>query len=159
MTKHGLGRGLDRLMNGDAVAGRAGAPGKDAAAKDAPAAPPARKAQETGTAVSVGKGLGSLLDAPRPKAAPQPAPTAPPDGSAKPWQRPVQHGAPAPAKAQRKEILPAWFFFAADILLLAFCVAITFDAPKPLGAGLVLFCSATIAFGAVLGVAGAIKSR
>jgi hypothetical protein len=146
MTKHGLGRGLDRLMNGDAVAGRSSAPGPAAKQPPAPAAP---KPQAGRPAPAIGKGLGTLLDAPKPFERA--------DAAAKPWQRSAS--AAAPSTAARKELLPAWFFFAVDILLLAFCVAITFDAPKPLDTGHVLFCSITIGLGTVLGVAGVLKSR
>lgn len=60
----------------------------------------------------------------------------------------------APAK---KVLLPAWFFFAADILLLAYAVAICFDAPKPLDLGTVLFCGTSITLGAVLAVIGILR--
>jgi hypothetical protein len=61
-------------------------------------------------------------------------------------------------KAKRK-LLPAWFFFSADILLLAYVVAITFDAPRPFDFAVVLFCLISVTLGAVLAVIGVLWSK
>jgi len=69
--------------------------------------------------------------------------------------------APKPAAVARpahRELLPAWFYFAADILLLAYSVAIIFRSPRPLDPGAIGFCAAAITLGAMLGVAGVLKS-
>jgi len=66
--------------------------------------------------------------------------------------------APAVEEApQAKEPIPAWFYFAADILLLAYTVAITFDA-QPFDWGSMLFCAVSVSAGALLGVAGVLRS-
>lgn len=97
MMKPGLGKGLDRLMNGDPVAGGS------------------RRAPE------VTRGLNTLIKNQEP-----------------------------PAVEPAKRLLPNWFFFAADLLLLAYAVAICFDAPKPLDLGSILFCGASILLGGIL---------
>lgn len=137
MTKPGLGRGLDRLMNGDEVAGRAAGNDKVAAR------------QEPAPVPQAGRGLNTLLAA------------GPAADEAKPktLSRSITKAAPAPLPAAApKVLLPAWFFFCADILLLAYCVAICFDAPKPLDAGHVVFCAVSVALGAILGIAGVLRS-
>jgi hypothetical protein len=62
-----------------------------------------------------------------------------------------------PVNEQKKVLLPTWFFFAADILLLALTVAICFEAPRPLDAGTVLFCGVSVGLGAILGISGVLR--
>lgn len=97
----------------------------------APAAPAAGK--------EIGRGLNTLLSAKEPPAAIDPA------------------AAPA-ASAPPKALLPTWFFFAADLLLLAYAVAICFDAPKPMDLGAILFCAVSVGTGALLGIAGVLRN-
>jgi hypothetical protein len=51
-------------------------------------------------------------------------------------------------------LLPAWFFFAADLLLLAFTVVICADASDPMQAGEALFAAISTTLGSILGIAG-----
>jgi hypothetical protein len=62
-----------------------------------------------------------------------------------------------PETAATKVLLPTWYFFAADILLLGFSVAICFDAPKPMDVGTVVFCAASITIAAILGITGVMR--
>jgi len=63
--------------------------------------------------------------------------------------------AEAPAKEEQKKILlPAWFFFAADIVLLAFAVAVCFDASGSFDLGRLLFSFASVSCAGVLGLMG-----
>jgi hypothetical protein len=57
-----------------------------------------------------------------------------------------------------KKLVPSWFFFAADLLLLAYVIAITFDAPRPFDFGTISFCAASIALGCVLALVGVIRA-
>lgn len=65
---------------------------------------------------------------------------------------------PQPAAPAKKVLLPPWFFFSADILLLAYAVAICFDAPKPLDLGSIVFCAVAVSTGAILAIAGVIRA-
>jgi hypothetical protein len=58
------------------------------------------------------------------------------------------------AKSRR---LPRWFYFAADILLLAFVVGITFDANRPYDLGTIAFCAVSVGLGCLLAVIGVIR--
>ena len=69
----------------------------------------------------------------------------------------VQPPAKEPPVQPRKPLLPAWFFFAADLLLLAYAVAIFFAAPKPIDLGSLLFCGVSVALGAVLAIVGVLR--
>jgi hypothetical protein len=62
------------------------------------------------------------------------------------------------AKERPKHLLPPWFFFAADILLLAYSVTICFDAPNPLTPIHVLFCGISITLGAALAIVGVFRA-
>src|SRR5688500_3418248 len=55
-------------------------------------------------------------------------------------------------------VLPTWFYFSADVLLLAYTVGITFDAASPFDFGTVIFCAVSISAGAVLAIVGALQS-
>ena len=66
-------------------------------------------------------------------------------------QRGSADGKEAPRK---KQLLPAWFFFTADVLLLGYVIGITFDAPRPYDFGTVLFCAVSIGLGCVLALIG-----
>ena len=64
-----------------------------------------------------------------------------------------------PGQKKRRQLLPDWFFFSADILLLAYVVAITFQAPRPFDLGTILFCAVSIALGCLLAVVGVIRAE
>ena|SRR5688572_25014009 len=66
----------------------------------------------------------------------------------------VQPHAAAPVPSQSKRILPPWFYFAADLLLLAFTVGVCFDATRPYDFGTILFCAISITTGALLAIVG-----
>ena len=55
-------------------------------------------------------------------------------------------------------LMPTWFYFAADVLLLAYTVAIAFDAVRPFDAGTIIFCGTSITLGAVLASMGVLQS-
>lgn len=61
------------------------------------------------------------------------------------------------ASEKTKQGLPAWFFFAADILLLAYTVGITFDAAQSFDSGTMLFCAVSIGLGCVMGILGVLR--
>ena len=61
-------------------------------------------------------------------------------------------------KPKSPPVLPTWFYFAADVLLLAYTVGITFDAARPFDFGTVLFCAVSILVGAALAIAGVIQN-
>ena len=64
-----------------------------------------------------------------------------------------------PAPTRKKELLlPPWFFFAADVLLLGFTVAILFNAPKPISWDDWLFCTITTSVAGLFGVIGVLLS-
>ena len=101
----------------------------------------------------LGKGLGDLMHGDQVAGKEQ-------EASAKPeFGRGMQtlvrpHDASAPSAPAKRKLIPAWFYFAADLLLLAFTVAITFDAPQPFDAGIIVFCGVSVAIGALLAIAG-----
>jgi len=66
----------------------------------------------------------------------------------------VQPKAPVRVPSQPKPILPSWFYFAADLLLLAFTVSVCFDAARPFDFGTILFCAISIVTGALLAIIG-----
>ena len=66
-----------------------------------------------------------------------------------------KEAAPVP---QKKILLPGWFFYTADLLLLAFTVAIIFNAPKPLGWSDWLFCIITTGVAGLFGIIGVLVS-
>src|SRR5688500_19405881 len=106
----------------------------------------------------LGKGLGDLMHGD------QVAGKKPDDASAKPelgrgMQKLVQRelaDEPANVPAAPK-LIPPWFYFAADLLLLAFTVGVAFDA-RPFDAGTTLFCVVTVTLGAVLAIIGVFQS-
>lgn len=69
------------------------------------------------------------------------------------------NGEPEQPAPKRRELLPTWFFFAADLLLLAFVVGITFDAPRPFAGTLVIFCAVAVAAGCLLSIVGISRTR
>jgi hypothetical protein len=95
----------------------------------------ASSATTTTTDVTLGRGLSTLVSAQGAK------------------------GKPEQPETKKRQLLPPWFFFAADLLLLAYAVGITFDAPKPFDAGTVLFCGISITLGAVLAIWGVLQSK
>jgi hypothetical protein len=60
--------------------------------------------------------------------------------------------------AAPRSLLPPWFYFAADLLLLAYTVAIALDASRPFEPGTVLFCFVSIALGAMLAIVGVMQA-
>lgn len=124
MEKRALGKGLNQLMGGQAVAGRPSAP--------APAAVPASPVTSDSkvTPVDFGRGLTTLVAA-----------------------RPAEKEAPEKARL----LLPAWFFFTADLLLLAYTVAICLDAGGPLEAGEIAFAAVSTTLGVALGILGVLR--
>ena len=106
----------------------------------------------------LGKGLGDLMHGDQVAGKKQDAPANPEFGRGlQTLVRPhdAENTASTPTK---RKLIPPWFYFAADLLLLAFTVAITFDAPQPFDAGMVLFCSISIAAGAILAIVGVFES-
>ena len=106
----------------------------------------------------LGKGLGDLMHGDPVAGKKQDAPAKPEFGRGmQTLVRPheAENAASAPAK---RKLIPAWFYFAADLLLLAFTIAITFDAPQPFDAGIVLFCAISIAVGAILAIVGVFEA-
>ena len=102
----------------------------------------------------LGKGLGDLMHGDQVAGKKQDAPARPEFGRGmQTLVRPhdAEDATSAPAK---RKLIPAWFYFAADLLLLAFTVAITFDATRPFDAGIILFCTISIAAGAILAIIG-----
>ncbi len=63
------------------------------------------------------------------------------------------------AKPKARQLLPPWFFFAADVLLLGYVVAIVFDAPRPFDFGTVIFCAVSVTLGCALALIGVVRSR
>jgi hypothetical protein len=64
------------------------------------------------------------------------------------------------SEAPRTRVLiPAWFFFAADVLLLAYCVAICADSGGPLQTGEIIFGVVSTTVAALLGVLGVLRSQ
>ena len=61
-------------------------------------------------------------------------------------------------KCAKSALLPAWFFFTADLLLLGFTVALLFSAPKPLAGSDVIFAAVCVGFGCVLGLCGIVQA-
>jgi hypothetical protein len=105
----------------------------------------------------LGKGLGDLMQGDRvagTKPAPSETPAAQP-GLGRGLNTLIQAETPPP---RRRSILPGWFYFTADLLLLAYAVAITFDAPRPFDFGTLIFCAASIALGGTLGIVGILQT-
>ena|SRR5687767_12648138 len=63
------------------------------------------------------------------------------------------------SQKKKRQPLPAWFFFSVDILLLAYVVVITLDAPRPFDLGTILFCAVSIALGCLSAIIGAIRAE
>jgi hypothetical protein len=64
--------------------------------------------------------------------------------------------AQAPKPERPRFLLPAWFFFAADVLLLAFTASICSDGAWDLGT--VAFCVVSVSVALLLGLAGVLRS-
>lgn len=60
--------------------------------------------------------------------------------------------------ARTKALLPAWFYFTADFLLLAFCSAVLFHAPRPFEVSDLVFCAVTVGVACFFGLAGLAQS-
>jgi hypothetical protein len=104
----------------------------------------------------LGKSLGDLMQGDQVAGKKQDAPAKPEFGRG--MQRLVQpegdDAPPAAVASPKPKLIPVWFYFAADLLLLAFTVAVTFDTPKPFDFGIVMFCAICIATGALLAIVG-----
>jgi hypothetical protein len=70
----------------------------------------------------------------------------------------AQQPEPIETPDQAPPILPTWFYFAADLLLLAYTIAIAFDATRPFDAGTWIFCAVAISVGAALAVVGVLQA-
>jgi hypothetical protein len=64
-----------------------------------------------------------------------------------------------PESVPARVLLPPWFFFAADALLLAYTVAICLDAGGPLQTGEILFAFTSTTLGALLAILGVMRAR
>jgi hypothetical protein len=105
----------------------------------------------------LGKGLGDLMHGDQVAGKKQDTPAKPEFGRG--MQTLVRpHDAEPTSTPAKRKLIPAWFYFAADLLLLAFTVAITFDAARPFDAGIVLFCAVSIMIGAMLAIIGVFQS-
>lgn len=51
-------------------------------------------------------------------------------------------------------LLPAWFFFSADLLLLGYTVAVLLDSPRPYSGADLIFCAGAVTVGCVMGLIG-----
>jgi hypothetical protein len=106
----------------------------------------------------LGKGLGDLMNGDQVAGKKQDIPGRPEFGRGmQTLVRPDQAegSATPPSKAK---LIPAWFYFAADLLLLVFVVAITFDATRPYDAAFISFCGVAITIGALLAIVGVFQS-
>ena len=65
---------------------------------------------------------------------------------------------PLAIPSAKRHILPPWFYFAADLLLLGYAVAITFDAPRPFNTGTMIFCIVSVGLGGVLAILGTLQT-
>ena len=103
----------------------------------------------------LGKGLGELMQGDQVAGKERSSQTAAPLSSAS-FGRGIKTLVGAgPTQAEPKRfLLPAWFYFAADLLLLAYTIAITFDAARPFDTGTILFCAVSVTLGAVLATQG-----
>ena len=110
----------------------------------------------------LGKGLGDLMhgDQIAGKKPPPIGRTDPARGLGRGMQTLVQPEVPEPVETHppKPPLIPVWFYFAADLLLLAYAVAITFDAPRPFDLGTILFCAISITVGAVLAICGLLQA-
>lgn len=106
----------------------------------------------------LGKGLGDLMhgDQITGKKSPPTGRTDPAPELGRGLQTLVQREVSEPLESHppKPPLIPVWFYFAADLLLLAYAVAITFDAPRPFDLGTILFCAISITLGALLAILG-----
>ena len=59
-----------------------------------------------------------------------------------------------PQPQRPRVLLPPWFFFSADLLLLAYTVTVCLDSGRPMQTGEILFAATSITLGALLGIMG-----
>lgn len=105
---------------------------------------------------ALGRGLGQLLDAGKspptflmpgkPLTSGQPGP-----GASFAAERSLQ---PKPEAARKGFLLPAWFCFGSDLVLLGFATAIVFVTPAPLPLASVLMAGACTLLGCGMGLLG-----
>jgi hypothetical protein len=102
----------------------------------------------------LGRGLGTLMGRnPKQEAAPvntAPANAAPVSAGVRSLMR--GHNPPAPAPAPSKPVLPRWYLFAGDVLLVALALLTVGFSPHPLSWQRELFCVALVILAAVLAV-------
>lgn len=130
-----LGKGLGNLLAGDRVAGT-------------PNGTPAESPPPSAKAPRYGRGMETLMGSSETK-----LPQSNAENSSKDQAPKASTTQPA-----RRPLLPSWFYFAADFLLLAFCSAILFNSPRPYAIGDLLFCAATVAIACFFGLAGLAQS-
>ena len=137
MSKSALGRGLGQLM-GDK---------KDPANPPSVEAPSLEPASPASPPPAAGPGVGSLLRGGR-----KPGKNVFAGTSAE-----SDPGAEKPATP--KPVLPPWYFYAADLLLIAFALMVVYKNPWPLKTGPAVLCMAVVALAGVLGAMGVWLSR
>lgn len=130
-----LGKGLGNLLAGDRVAGT-------------PNGTPAQTPSASPKAPRFGRGMETLIGSSETKLPHSNSENLSTDSARKKSSTP----------ATRKPLLPSWFYFAADLLLLAFCSAILFNSPRPYTIADLLFCAATVAIACFFGLAGLAQS-
>jgi hypothetical protein len=117
---------------------------------------------------ALGKGLGQLMSGQSVARKPA-APATVPETAPTPKVTPVDFGrgmntlvgTRAPENEtpeQAAPLLPSWFFFAADVLLLAFTVVIWANTDGAIGIGEVLFAVTSTLLGALLAIAGVVRA-
>lgn len=136
MSKSVLGRGLGSLM-GEVKTGKTESPNGEPTAKQQPLA---------------GPGVDSLLRG-----------TPPPQKDSSTQTRNIfSETQPAPEEKIQKRystaIIPRWYFFAADMLLVAGAWLVACKSPGTLSEKEILFCAASIIFGSILGVIGVLMN-
>ena len=113
---------------------------------------------------ALGKGLGQLMVG-QPAGSGKPVPAeAAPGGKVTPvdfgrgMSTLIGAGAAEKAASRPGFVLPPWFFFAADILLLGYTVVVCLDAGHPMQTGEVLFACVSITLGALLAIMGVLRA-
>ena len=74
------------------------------------------------------------------------------------FAEPEADSAEQPAAPKKKHLIPLWYFFAADVLLIFFAALILWKTPSP-GWKEISFCIGAIALGGVLSVIAVLKRR
>ena len=112
----------------------------------------------------LGKGLGDLMHGDQVAGKDRPCGSVPAPGSTalgrgiKTLIHSDSTSPPTDKAPPTRSLLPAWFYFAADLLLLAFTIAIAFDANRPFDPGTVLFCAVSVSLGTTLAIIGVLQA-